>query len=128
MERKQIKTICIYREVKGDGVNEIPVRFSQDIHLPFPVNYLESVVEFSTGDAPENATYSNGCLYTNLIPNPPLAVASSVGFESKHTLRNMTFNGLYDFQINGPDNGPILLPVTNPETNAYVLIQITFYE
>lgn len=128
MERKQIKTICIYKEVKGDTINAIPVKFTQDVHLPFPVNYIESIVEFSTGDSPNNVSYENGCLYTNLIPQPPLAVASSVGFESKHTVRNMTINGLYNFQINGPDNSPVLLPVTNPETNAYVLIQITFYE
>ena len=126
MDRKQIKTVCIYTEVAGSALNEIPIRFNSNIYIPFQVNYIESVVEFSIGQTSDTAQYANGCLHSNLIPNSNLAVASSIGFTSKHSIRDMSFNGLYNFSILGPDNNLIYLPAG--DTNAYVLLQITFYE
>ena len=128
MDRKQIKTICIYTEVPGSVNNQVPIRFSRNIHVPFQVNYIESTVEFATGDTADNAAYTNGCLHSNLIPNSNLSVASSIGFTSKHSLRDMSFNGLYNFEMLGPDGNLLYLPLSNPATNAYVLLQITFYE
>ena len=111
MERKQIKNICISQDL---GANS---SFSENINIPFDVNYLEASIEVSTAD-----TVVNCCVHSNLIPNEKLALSTMAGIVSKNTLKEHRFGGLYTFNLLDA-NG-------DPETTGdkLVFLQLIFYE
>ena len=131
--KKQIRTICIFRKFEGDINDDIPINFTEEINIPYPVRYIEAVSTFLVGEKDKPKFQISTIINSNLIYNENLCVTSQLSMISKHKILNRTFNGFYNFNLLSYGNEPYLLPKPkdpffNKINEGYLILQIIFYE